>query len=54
MNRTVSRREAYDRKRNPCTSIKRKAKVETRERLCDDFERDLEGNKKFIFHLAKS
>ena len=47
-------REMYENDRNICTNIKRQAKKRAWESICSDLEKDLKGNKKLIYHLAKS
>ena len=52
--RTRDSRKEYEKKRNECNSIKREAKTSSWYRICEDLEKDLEGNKKLIFHLANA
>jgi exonuclease III len=52
--RNPENRRRYELARNNCESIKKSAKDKTWEKLCEDLESDLSGNKKLIYHLAKS
>jgi len=51
--RTSENRALYENKRNTRNKIIAEEKVPNWNRLCEDLEQDLKGNKKLLFHLAK-
>lgn len=52
--RTPETREVYEAKRNSANRVKTETKQLKWKQLCDDLEKDLQGNKKLIYQLAKS